>query len=201
MLDQSSIKVRIPVHDHHYKYAILLLVLHYWFCIIEFEIDEFIISEILLFDFEHEYVMSIYMYQRLMAWLYGYDISELIIMQDRIDWWNQYIMIKWKERDIWYGLALSCGTAGQELMPGTARQELMPGTAPTGLQVDQPARSSCLGQPARSLCLGQPLTGFGTWDSRSGAHPGTVLKDFLSGFDPDDDWGIDLDSPEPEGNC
>ena len=74
----------------------------------------------------------------------------------------------------------------------------MPETAPTGLQVDQPARSSCLGQPARSLCLGQPLTGFGMWDSRPGAHPGTVLKDFLSGFDPDGDCGIDLDSPEPE---
>ena len=200
-MDQSPVKVRISVHDHYYIYAILLLVLHYWFYIVGFEIDEFIISEILLFDFEHEYVMSIYMYQRLMAWLYGYDISELIIMQDRIDWWNQHIMIKWKERDIWYGLALSCGTADQELMPGTARQELMPGTAPTGLQVDQPARSSYLGQPARSLCLGQPLTGFGTWDSRPGAHPGTVLKDFLNGFDPDDDWGIDLDSPEPEGNC
>ena len=48
-------------------YAIVLLVLHYWFCVIGFEIDEFIIPEILLFDFEHEYVMSIYMYQRLMA--------------------------------------------------------------------------------------------------------------------------------------
>ena len=60
-------KGKNPVRDHYYIYAILLLVLHYWFCIVGFEIDEFIISEILLFDFEHEYVMSIYMYQRLMA--------------------------------------------------------------------------------------------------------------------------------------
>ena len=182
-------------------YAILLLVLHRWFCIIGFEIDEFIISEILLFDFEHEYVMSIYMYQRLMAWLYGYDISELIIMQDRIDWWNQHIMIKWKERDIWYGLALSCGTAGQELMPGTARQELMPGTAPTGLQVDQPAKSSCLDSPPGAYA----------WDSLSRAFVrGTAGQELILGqpwkafyveIDSDDDWGIDLDSPEPERKC
>ena len=39
------------------------------------------------------------------------------------------------------------------------------------------------------------------WNSRPGAHPGTVLKGFLSGFDPDDDWGIDLDNPEPERKC
>ena len=104
-------------------------------------------------------------------------------------WWNQHKMIKWKKRDVWYGLALSCGTVRQELMLEIARQEFIPGTAPTSLQVDQPARSSC---------LGQPLMGFHTWDNQSGAHLGTALKGFYVKIDSDDDWGIDLDSPEPE---
>ena len=145
--------------------TIIYMLFYCWSCIIGFASSDLRSMNLLYLRYcylilSNEYVMSIYMYQRLMAWLYGYDISELIIMQDIIDWWNQHIMIKWKERDIWYGLALSYGTA---------RQELMPGTAPTDLQVDQPARSSCLRQPARSLCLGQPPLAY-RWISRPGAH-------------------------------
>ena len=127
-----------------------------------------------IFFFKYEYIMKEFFFM-----IDGMNLMDMIYQLIYSVIWNNLIKLRIKGKMVCFGLTSTCESADQELMPGTARQELMPGTAPTGLQVDQPARSSCLGQPARSLCLGQPLTGFGTWDSRPGAHPGTVLKDFL----------------------
>ena len=92
-------------------YVILPLVLSHWFCIIGFEIDEFVISEILLFiylcDFEHEYAISIQMYQRLMAWLCVWHIyytakDELI---NEVKYHN-FMKMKRKRNMVWTGLIM-----------------------------------------------------------------------------------------------
>ena len=111
-------------------YVILPLVLSHWFCIVGFEIDEFVISEILLFIYVILSMSMLYQYICISEWWHDY-VYDIFISLQKMNWLmklNIIISWIWKERELWFGLALSCGIACQELMPGSA---------PTGLYVEE----------------------------------------------------------------